>query len=85
MSDEESEEEGNDQDLKMFLASNGLGKLYPLFQKKEIDDVQTLLLLSETDLEKVGLELGSRKRLMQAILRYRVDLDSTAEITDSRL
>ncbi|GAU89128.1 hypothetical protein RvY_01716 [Ramazzottius varieornatus] len=85
LTDEESEEEGNDQDLKMFLTGNGLGKLYPLFQKKEIDDVQTLLLLSETDLEKVGIELGSRKRLMQAVLRYRVDLDTVAEITDSRL
>ncbi|OWA54774.1 putative Usher syndrome type-1G protein-like protein [Hypsibius exemplaris] len=87
--DEDEEEEEDEVVLKMFLTGNGLSKFYPLFQKAEVENMETLLLLTETDLEKIGLELGPRKRLIQAILRYKADTEvevrGPAEIHDSRL
>lgn len=84
LSDEEDDGR-EEEDLKLFLAANGLTKFFPLFQKSQIDDMETLLLLTDSDLEKVGLELGPRKRLMQAILKFRADIEVPAEISNSRL
>ena len=80
--DDENDEEDN---VRLFLTGSGFGKYYPLFQKEHIDDMETLLLLTDVDLEKLGLELGPRKKLMQMILKYKVDTETPADITDSRL
>ena len=90
--DEDEDEIVPEEELKLFLAGNALSTYYPLFQKEQVSDMQTLLLLTEADLEKMGLGLGPRKRLIQAILQFRADMDdgrssgqAAAEVHDSRL
>src|SRR5262249_30630222 len=56
-----------------WLRSLGLGKYEATFRDSEIDS-DILHELTESDLEKLGLPLGHRKRLLKAI----VGLDATA-------
>src|SRR5215471_18354783 len=58
-----------------WLRSLGLGKYEATFRDSEIDS-DILHELTESDLEKLGLPLGHRKRLLKAI----AGLDPTAEV-----
>ena len=62
-------------DIGSWLRGLGLGQYEALFRENEID-ADVLSDLTELDLEKLGLPLGHRKRLLKAIanLRARVDL-----------
>jgi class 3 adenylate cyclase len=53
-------------DIGSWLRSLGLEQYEPLFRTHQIDD-EVLPELSEGDLEKLGIPLGHRKRLMKAI------------------
>ncbi len=53
-------------DLTQWLASVGLRHYADLFAKHEVD-YETLLGLEEQDLEKLGIPLGHRKKLLKAI------------------
>ena len=53
-------------DVGGWLRSLGLGRYEALFRASEID-ADILPELTETDLEKVGVPLGHRKRLLRAI------------------
>ena len=53
-------------DLGGWLRSLGLEKYEPVFRDNEID-VDVLPELTEPDLEKLGVPLGHRKRLLKAI------------------
>ena len=55
-------------DLTQWLASVGLRHYADLFAKHEVD-YETLLDLEEQDLEKLGIPLGHRKKLLKAIAR----------------
>ena len=56
-------------DLRHWLESIGLGQYADLFIKNDIDD-DVLVDLSEQDLEKLGISLGHRKKLLKAISGY---------------
>ena len=53
-------------DVAQWLNAIGLGQYEALFREHEID-ADVLPDLTEADLEKIGVPLGSRKRLMRAI------------------
>jgi class 3 adenylate cyclase len=53
-------------DVVVWLRSLGLEKYEPAFRENEID-ADVLPELSELDLEKLGVPLGHRKRLLKAI------------------
>jgi hypothetical protein len=53
-------------DVGGWLRSLGLAQYEPMFRAHEIDS-EVLPELSEGDLEKLGMPLGHRKRLMKAI------------------
>jgi class 3 adenylate cyclase len=53
-------------DLKQWLASIGLSQHADLFAQHEVE-YETLLDLEEQDLEKLGVPLGHRKKLLKAI------------------
>ena len=54
-------------DVAQWLKALGLGQYEALFREQEID-ADVLPDLTEADLEKIGVPLGRRKRLMRAIL-----------------
>ena len=62
-------------DIGSWLRGLGLGQYEALFRENEID-ADVLSDLTELDLEKLGLPLGHRKRLLKAIANVtaRVDL-----------
>jgi hypothetical protein len=53
-------------DMAAWLRELGLGRYEPTFREHEIDP-QVLPELTEADLEKIGLPLGPRKKLLKAI------------------
>jgi SAM domain (Sterile alpha motif) len=53
-------------DVGDWLRSLGLGQHEALFRENEID-AEVLPELTEADLEKIGVPLGHRKRLLKAI------------------
>ena len=55
-------------DLGEWLRGLGLGQYEPVFYENGVDD-QVLPDLTEADLEKFGVLLGHRKRLLKAIAR----------------
>ena len=59
-------------DVTSWLRSLGLEKYEPVFRENEID-TDVLPELSELDLEKLGVPLGHRKRLLKAIAALRDD------------
>jgi class 3 adenylate cyclase len=59
-------------DVVSWLRSLGLEKYEPVFRENEID-ADVLPELSELDLEKLGVPLGHRKRLLKAIAALRDD------------
>lgn len=53
-------------DFEQWLEVNGLGKYVDLLAENEVD-FEVLSELDEADLEKIGLALGPRKKLLKAI------------------
>ena len=57
---------GADMDIGQWLNGIGLGQYEALFREHEID-AEVLPDLTEADLEKIGVPLGHRKKLIRAI------------------
>jgi hypothetical protein len=65
------------------LKENDLGSYISVFENQKITDIDTVLSLTEQDLEKIGLTtLGDRRRLIRALHNK---LDSGAEFDLSKL
>lgn len=62
-------------DLAQWLNGLGLGQYEALFREHEID-AKVLIDLTEADLEKIGVPLGHRKRLMRAIAGLAAGMDA---------
>ncbi|XP_041771529.1 Usher syndrome type-1G protein homolog [Anopheles merus] len=90
ISDSDSEVESSDNEendslaILRFLAAFKLEDYYPIFQKNEID-METLMMLTETDVKSLGLPLGPYRRLCNAIQERREALATPGTISDSRL
>jgi class 3 adenylate cyclase/predicted ATPase len=74
--------EGGIMDVVVWLRSLGLAKYEAVFRENEID-ADVLPELSEVDLEKLGVPLGHRKRLLKAIAALRNDANANAPSVDA--
>jgi class 3 adenylate cyclase len=70
-------------DLGGWLRSLGLGHYEAAFRENEID-TDVLSDLTELDLEKLGLPLGHRKRLLKAIANLTASIDSVGPSSPAR-
>jgi class 3 adenylate cyclase len=64
-------------DVAAWLRSLGLGQYEPVFRQIEIDQ-EVLPELTDADLEKLGVPMGHRKRLVRAIARLNVAGEAAA-------
>ncbi len=69
-------------DIAIWLRRLGLEHLQSVFSKNEID-LEVLPSLTETDLEKIGLPLGSRKKIVRAIAELAANEDKTQDLPTS--
>ena len=60
--------------LEFFLASSSLSEYFPFFSQERIT-LDSLMLLTDADLEKLGLKLGPRRKLLQAVARRKASLE----------
>src|SRR5215472_4420129 len=67
---------GATMDIGGWLRSLGLEQYEPVFRENEIDS-EVLSELTESDLEKLGLPLGHRKRVLKAIAALAAATPST--------
>ncbi|XP_076333942.1 SAM_USH1G_HARP domain-containing protein Sans isoform X1 [Tachypleus tridentatus] len=68
----------------LFLAASGLNNYIPLFSKEKID-LESLMLLTDEDLKNLGLPLGPRRKLANAIEQRKSALKDPGEVADSKL
>lgn len=89
--DDATDEEDDDDDdyyagepLSLFLTTVGLADYIPLFQSEQID-LESLSLLSEDDLKALGMPLGPRRKLENAIQQRIKTLQDPGIVQDSHL
>ena len=70
--------------LELFLVSNGLTDYLSLFAREQVD-LEALLLLSDEDLKDLGVPLGPRRKIMDAIQRRKKTTENPPAITDTKL
>ncbi|XP_076311010.1 pre-mRNA splicing regulator USH1G-like [Tachypleus tridentatus] len=68
----------------LFLAAHGMTEYIPLFTKEKID-LESLILLTDSDLKDLGLPLGPRRKLRQALEQRKKALENPGEVTDTKL
>ena len=69
-------------EIARWLNDLGLGKYADVFNEHEVD-FEVLPELAEPDLEKIGIPLGPRKKLMKAITELSADVKEQSEPTDA--
>jgi class 3 adenylate cyclase/tetratricopeptide (TPR) repeat protein len=69
-------------DLAAWLTERGLGKYASLFIENDVD-FEVFKALSEDDLRELGLSLGARKRILEAITEANKPLSSSQRQVDS--
>lgn len=83
----ESSEEEDDNPygpLERFLTAFGLREYLPKFTDQKID-LETLIILTESDLKSLNLPLGHHRKLVNAINERRAVLENPGELKDSIL
>ena len=68
----------------LFLYAHGLKEYYDLFEREKID-IDSLMLLNEQDFISLGIALGPRRKLINAIRQRRLLLDSDGHVFETRL
>ncbi|XP_037008814.2 ankyrin repeat and SAM domain-containing protein 4B [Artibeus jamaicensis] len=70
--------------LEVFLQSHHLEKFLSLFMREQID-LQALLLCSDEDLQSIQMQLGPRKKVLNAINRRKQVLQQPGQLVDTSL
>lgn len=70
--------------MERFLTAWELGEYLPKFVEQKID-LNTLMILTETDLKSLNLPLGPYRKLVNAISERKSALENPGEVTDSAL
>ena len=81
---DDDEDDSETSAMIRFLESCDLSHYTRLFNEQEID-LQALTLLSDEDMEKMGLKIGPRKKLQIAIKKRQDAMDNPSALTDSHL
>ena len=74
----------NESSLATFLSCLGLDDCLSQFKEEKLD-LKALALCSESDLVSIGLPLGPRKKILNAIERRKQLLSSAGKMTDTEL
>ncbi|KAM9209479.1 ankyrin repeat and SAM domain-containing protein 4B [Dugong dugon] len=70
--------------LEVFLQSHHLEELLPIFMREQID-LEALLLCSDEDLQSIQMQLGPRKKVLNAINRRNQVLQQPGQLVDTSL
>ncbi|XP_072272959.1 ankyrin repeat and SAM domain-containing protein 4B [Pyxicephalus adspersus] len=80
----ETDEEEESSPLRVFLESHGLLELHVTLLREKID-LDSLLLCSNEDLQNINIQLGPRKKLLNAVEKRTQTLKKPGKITDTKL
>ncbi|XP_006026199.2 ankyrin repeat and SAM domain-containing protein 4B [Alligator sinensis] len=78
------DDEAESTPLDVFLASQNLNEFVPVFLREQID-LDALMLCSDEDLQSIQMQLGPRKRVLNAVDRRKQALQNPGKIGDTRL
>lgn len=70
--------------LEVFLQSHYLEEFLPIFMREQID-LEALLLCSDEDLQSIHMQLGPRKKVLNAINRRKRALQQPGQLVDTNL
>ncbi|KAL2766347.1 ankyrin repeat and SAM domain-containing protein 4B [Daubentonia madagascariensis] len=70
--------------LEVFLQSQHLEEFLPVFMREQID-LEALLLCSDEDLQNIQMQLGPRKKVLNAIHRRKQVLQQPGHLVDTSL
>lgn len=70
--------------LEVFLQSHHLEEFLPIFMREQID-LEALLLCSDEDLQSIQMQLGPRKKVLNAINRRKQVLQQPGQLVDTSL
>ncbi|KAH0631917.1 hypothetical protein JD844_019820 [Phrynosoma platyrhinos] len=70
--------------LEVFLASQNLDEVLPSLMRENMD-LETLMLCSDEDLRNIQMQLGPRKKILNAISRRKEALESPGKVGDTQL
>ncbi|XP_045398051.1 ankyrin repeat and SAM domain-containing protein 4B [Lemur catta] len=70
--------------LEVFLQSQHLEEFLPIFRREQID-LEALLLCSDEDLQSIQMQLGPRKKVLNAINRRKQVLQQPGHLVDTSL
>ncbi|XP_049645486.1 ankyrin repeat and SAM domain-containing protein 4B [Suncus etruscus] len=70
--------------LEVFLLSHQLEEFLPIFMREQID-LDALLLCSDEDLQSIQMQLGPRKKVLNAINRRKQVIQQSGQLVDTSL
>ncbi|XP_054247211.1 ankyrin repeat and SAM domain-containing protein 4B [Indicator indicator] len=77
-------EEVENTPLEVFLASQMLDEFLPVFMREKID-LDALMLCSDEDLQSIQIELGPRKKVLNAVNKRKQALENPGKTVDTCL
>ncbi|NXW56430.1 ANS4B protein, partial [Eurystomus gularis] len=78
------DEEAENTPLEVFLASQMLDEFLPVFMREKID-LDALMLCSDEDLQSIQIELGPRKKVLNAVTKRKQALKNPGKTVDTCL
>ncbi|NWS69742.1 ANS4B protein, partial [Crotophaga sulcirostris] len=78
------DEEAENMPLEVFLASQMLDEFLPIFMREKID-LDALMLCSDEDLQSIHMELGPRKKVLNAVNKRKEALKNPGKTIDTCL
>ncbi|NXN67843.1 ANS4B protein, partial [Himantopus himantopus] len=78
------DEEAENTPLEVFLASQMLDEFLPVFMREKID-LDALMLCSDEDLQSIQMELGPRKKVLNAVTKRKEALKNPGKTVDTHL
>ncbi|NWS37682.1 ANS4B protein, partial [Probosciger aterrimus] len=78
------DEEAENTPLEVFLASQMLDEFLPVFMREKID-LDALMLCSDEDLQSIQMELGPRKKVLNAVNKRKQALKTPGKTVDTCL
>ncbi|NWT81620.1 ANS4B protein, partial [Lanius ludovicianus] len=78
------DEEAENTPLEVFLASQTLDEFLPVFMREKID-LDALMLCSDEDLQSIQMQLGPRKKVLNAVNKRKQALENPGKTVDTCL
>ncbi|KAG2455955.1 ankyrin repeat and SAM domain-containing protein 4B [Polypterus senegalus] len=82
--DLDDDDEGETSPLAAFLASLNLVEFTPIFKREQLD-LEALMLCSDEDLKSIHIQLGPRKKILEAAAQRKKAMKHSSQMSDSCL